>query len=111
MTPPRIPDAGALEEHLARPRFLLFKHSPVCPVSARALAEYEAFLGTAPDVDTGWIDVIGQRDLSQKVAADAGVRHESPQAILFAGGRTVWNASHGAITRRSLADAIAGAGA
>lgn len=107
MIPSRIADADALEARLAAPRFLLFKHSPVCPISARAFAEYEAFLATDPDVDTAYLDVIAQRDLSRRVAEVTGVPHESPQAILLESGRAVWNASHLAITRASLAAAVA----
>lgn len=58
---------------------------------------------------TRWIDVVDQRPLSQGVARRTGVRHESPQALLFTGGRCVWHASHGAITVASLSAAWEGA--
>ena len=38
--------------------------------------------------------------------AVVGVKHESPQAILFHNGEVVWHASHGAITVESLTRAI-----
>jgi transposase InsO family protein len=47
-----------------------------------------------------------ERTLSRRIADRTGVRHESPQAILVERGRAVWNASHGAITRESLAAAL-----
>lgn len=97
----------ALEAALASDRYLLFKHSRSCPISARAFHEYRAWAEANPGQATGWIDVIAGRALSQTVAARTGVRHESPQAILLEGGRATWNASHGAITRASLGEAVA----
>jgi bacillithiol system protein YtxJ len=97
----------ALEAALASPRYLLFKHSRSCPISARAFHEYRAWAEANPGQPTGWIDVIAGRALSQDVAARTGERHESPQAILLEGGRATWSASHGAITRASLSDALA----
>ena len=89
------------ERALQSPRLLLFKHSPQCPVSAEARAEYEAFLARN-DATTAFVDVIADRAVARGIAERSGVRHESPQAILFEHGRPVWHASHGAITRASL---------
>lgn len=93
---------------VAAPRLLLFKHSPVCPVSAEALAEYRAFCAATPTAATAFVDVIADRSTARGLAERCGVRHESPQAILFAAGKPVWNASHDAITASALAAAWAG---
>ena len=106
-TPARIPDQKELEASLASGRFLLFKHSLACPVSARAFHEYERFASDHPDVATAWLEVREQRPLSRLVEERSGVRHESPQAILFDDGQASWHASHGAITAASLAEALA----
>jgi len=106
MPPPRFADLAAVDRALAAPRFLVFKRSLICPRSDRAFAEYEAFHAAHPDVPTAWIDVIGEREWSRHVAAKTGVTHESPQALCVVDGRVVWHASHGAITRRSLAAAF-----
>lgn len=89
----------ALQEHV---RVLLFKHSPVCPISAAARAEYDSFVREHPDVPTLFVDVIDDRPVARGIADRCGVRHESPQAILFARGAPAWHASHQAITRASL---------
>ena len=101
-------DREEVEQALAAPRFLLFKHSLICPVSDRAFSQYRAFLETHTDTPTAWLDVIGQRPLSQWVAERTGVEHASPQALLLRAGEAVWNASHGGITRDALASAVAG---
>ena len=91
----------------AAPRVLLFKHSPVCPISAAAHEQYTAFRQQHPDLPTLFVDVLGDRPVARGIADAVGVRHESPQAILFEQGRPVWHASHGAITADSLAAAVA----
>ncbi len=104
--PARIADEAELLSRLAAGDFLLFKHSLYCPVSARAFEEYRRFLADHPDLSSAWLDVTDQRPLSRLVEERSGIRHESPQAILFKDGGHVWNASHGAITEASLSEAI-----
>ena len=104
-----VRDEAELRAAMASPEFLLFKHSLICPVSARAFREYAAFVDGGAGVPTAWVDVIGQRPLSRAVETDTGVAHESPQALLFRGGSVVWSASHGGITRKTLASALAAA--
>lgn len=96
---------AALASHV---RVLLFKHSPICPVSAAAFAEYRGFCAEQPDVPTLFVDVIEQRPVARGLAERCGVEHQSPQAILFREGQPVWNASHRAITKETLAAAWAG---
>jgi bacillithiol system protein YtxJ len=104
--PDRLCTDDALAAALAAPRYLLFKHSTTCPISAAAFAQYRRFAEAHPDVATGWIDVIDDRPLARAVAERTGVRHESPQALLLDGGEVRWDASHGAITVASLEQAL-----
>lgn len=102
----RIRTEAELEAALAAPRFLLFKHSSTCPISAAAFEEYEEWLASAPGIPSAWLAVVAERPLARAVAERTGVQHESPQALLLAGGRCLWNASHGAITVESLRAAL-----
>lgn len=86
----------------AYPRVLLFKHSPICPVSHAAHGEWEAFRLAHPEVPTLFVDVIAERPVARGLAQDAGVPHASPQAILFVAGKAAWDASHSAIQRSAL---------
>jgi bacillithiol system protein YtxJ len=108
MNPDQIAGEADLERAFAAPAFLLFKHSLVCPVSAQAFNEYRHFLAAGGAPPSAWLDVRGQRALSQAVAARTGVTHESPQALLLRHGAVAWHASHGEITRASLRAAAAG---
>jgi bacillithiol system protein YtxJ len=100
--PKQLSTRDGLDTAFAAERFLVFKHSTRCPISAAAFDEYQRWSAENPDVATGWIDVIEDRALSQLLSQRTGVPHESPQALLLRLGRVVWHASHGAITRASL---------
>jgi len=106
MQPDRITDRETLEQALLLPAFLLFKHSPYCPTSARAFAEYQTFVEGRDAPASGWIDVVAERDLARWVAELTGIRHQSPQALLFREGAVRWHESHYAITASSLAEAL-----
>lgn len=48
------------------------------------------------------------RDLSTLIAAETGIRHETPQVILFRKGQAAWSASHGAVTLTAMRAALEG---
>lgn len=85
--------------------FFLLKHSLTCPISASAKAEFEQF-NEGTEVPCYILHVQEARALSNKIADDYGIRHESPQALLFQDQKVVWNDSHGSITNRNLKRAI-----
>jgi len=88
------------------PVALLFKHSPICPISARALTQWERFVSSHPEVPTLFVDVIADRAVARGLAQECGVPHQSPQAILFRDGSPAWDASHDDIRVESLANAL-----
>ncbi|SFU86911.1 bacillithiol system redox-active protein YtxJ [Alicyclobacillus macrosporangiidus] len=91
---------------------LVFKHSTTCPISANAHREFERYLETAPE-GTAYVlvKVIESRPVSNQIAQDLGVVHQSPQAILIRDGQPVWHASHWDITAARLREAVEGASA
>lgn len=98
----RLTTSAELAAAVAAPRFLLFKHSTRCPISAAAFEEWQEWQRAHPEAATAWIDVIEQRELVRDFAARTRVKHESPQALLFVAGKVAWHASHGDITVESL---------
>lgn len=95
-------DLAGFTRALREVRVLLFKHSPTCPISAAAREQYDAWRADLPDAPTLFVDVIADRAVARGIAEQCGVKHASPQAILFEQGEPVWHASHHAITRGSL---------
>ncbi|PAE14915.1 hypothetical protein CHH91_16670 [Virgibacillus sp. 7505] len=81
--------------------FYLLKHSLTCPISARAKQEYDRYsLDTQIPMYTLYVQEA--RDLSNTIADRYEVRHESPQALLFANNQVIWHTSHHDITETVL---------
>jgi len=45
-------------------------------------------------------------DISRKLEERTGIRHESPRLLVLRSGRVVWSASHFAITRGAVTQAV-----
>ena len=91
---------------------LVFKKSPICPVSHRAEAElnsYLASLGDDAELSLVLIDVIAEKPLARGLTAELDVQHESPQALWFQGGELDWHGSHGTLTKERFSELAAGA--
>lgn len=85
---------------------LLFKYSPRCSLSAAVRMRLESGWNAAPGVFIGiyLVDVVFDRPLSQAIAAEYGVQHESPQALIIHRGHCVYHRSHMAVRPDDLAD-------
>lgn len=87
---------------------IFFKHSTLCPVSARARREMDNYLKNKPDdIDFELIDVISNRGRSDEIAQEYDVEHESPQVIVVDGNNVIWTGSHREVTEENLNQAIA----
>jgi len=74
---------------------LIYKHSHRCSVSFLAKQELEGITEEVNDiVDLYMVNVIHQRDISNKIASELNVRHESPQVMILKNGEVVWSGSH-----------------
>lgn len=82
---------------------LIYKHSHRCSVCFVARGELEQ---SAEDIkehaDMYFVNVVRNRDASNKIASELDVRHESPQAILINKGEVVWHGSHGSINAGAM---------
>lgn len=86
---------------------VIFKHSTTCPVSARAWREVQKFIqNDLSDVLVGMVKVIESRPVSNQIAKDLGVEHQSPQAIVLSDKKVLWHASHGAVTQEQIKDGL-----
>jgi len=88
------------------PQALIYKHSPICSLSARSLPEIKKVEKSRPDVPVYLVDVVGRRPLSQRIARELGVRHESPQVIVLVNGTPRWDASHMGVTATEVLEAL-----
>jgi bacillithiol system protein YtxJ len=72
---------------------LIFKHSTRCSISSMALNRIESH-GLQ---NSSNLDLIQFRELSNLIAQELNVIHQSPQAILLKNRNVVYNDSHGSI--------------
>lgn len=86
------------------PVFLL-KHSSQCPISAEVYSAFSEF-DRKGGADRAWtcalVRVIEERPLSNQIAEQLGVRHESPQLLLISGSRVLWHDSHWRLTLEKM---------
>lgn len=86
---------------------VIFKHSTRCSVSmmAKKSLEYGWDL-TDEEVVPYFLDLIAHRDVSNKIAQDLEVEHQSPQLIGIKNREVFYHASHGVISVESLKSAL-----
>lgn len=109
MTAHRLPDdAGPMWRDLVGRRgiAMIFKHSPLCGLSAVAPTQVRWLPTLHPDLPIRQVDVVGQRGLSQQIAEDLGIRHESPQAILLVDGSMVWAGSQHGVNQAAVLETV-----
>ena len=97
-----LAEEGVLDEVMQAELAVIYKHSPVCPVSWGAQREVTRFIKQNSDTPVYIVNVVQDRSLSRQLADDLGVRHESPQAILMQSGEATKHASHREITAQLL---------
>lgn len=72
---------------------VIFKHSTRCSISAVVLKRFER--SPQPEgVDFYYLDLLAHRHLSNTVAQQFSVPHESPQILLIRNGKCVFHESH-----------------
>ena len=52
------------------------------------------------------VKVIESRPVSNQIAKDLEVEHQSPQAIVLSEKKVLWHASHGTITKQRIKDGL-----
>jgi bacillithiol system protein YtxJ len=78
---------------------LLFKFSPICPISFYAEEQFNTYVTQSPQKLKAYrVDVIKSKSVSQYIAKHLGVTHQSPQTLLLSEGLCVWHDSHNSLT-------------
>lgn len=80
---------------------LIFKHSTRCSISVMAKNRMDSEWNLE-NVEPWYLDLLSYRNVSNAVASQLGVQHESPQAILLKDGVVVHDSSHNAISVREI---------
>ncbi|WP_419488848.1 bacillithiol system redox-active protein YtxJ [Chryseobacterium bernardetii] len=76
-------------------KIAIFKHSTSCFISKTVLRNFEKEIENSDQkVNVYFLDLLAHRPISNKIAEDFGIRHESPQLIVIENGKPVNSASH-----------------
>ena len=76
---------------------LFFKHSTRCSISSMALNRFESEWDASNHCDIHFIDLIANREVSNRLSELTNVQHQSPQVVLVKNCKAIFNASHSGI--------------
>ncbi|MFK5878833.1 MAG: bacillithiol system redox-active protein YtxJ [Flavobacteriaceae bacterium] len=103
-----LTDINQLEEiNESEKSVIIFKHSTRCGISTMVLRKFERnFTIEENQLKMYFLDLITYRSLSNKIASDYDVRHESPQLLLIEKGKVIVHNSHSGIHTIALEDLV-----
>jgi bacillithiol system protein YtxJ len=94
--------AQSVDYHVA-----IFKHSTRCGLSSMTLNSLES--NWKPEetrhLKAFYLDLVAHRNISQQIAEQLGVVHQSPQILLIKDGACYYSASHIDISYKKLIEA------
>jgi bacillithiol system protein YtxJ len=86
---------------------LIYKHSSRCSVCFFAKKQIEDIPEDLREqVDLHFIDVISWREVSNTIAKEFSIKHESPQLLVLCDGEVVWSGSHRSIQSDTITDKL-----
>jgi bacillithiol system protein YtxJ len=95
-----------VEDSFTKP-IVLFKHSISCGLSAGAKYRLEEDWDQLnSDIDFYYLDLITYREVSNKIASQFEITHQSPQIIIISEGKAIYNTSHHRISISDLNEAL-----
>lgn len=83
----------------------IFKHSTRCSISSMAINRLERSWNDSQKIKAYYLDLIQHRNLSNLIAQQFNVEHQSPQVILLKGGKAVYHDSHMGISVERIENA------
>jgi bacillithiol system protein YtxJ len=91
-----IAELDAINEESKSTPVLLFKHSTRCSISSMALNRIESNWKDADNqlIKPYYLDLIAHRDISNQIAEQYGIEHQSPQALVISKGECIYHESH-----------------
>jgi bacillithiol system protein YtxJ len=78
-------------------KFILFKHSTRCSISSFAKRNFEKEFNLESAIPCYYLDLIAFRELSNEIASQLKIQHQSPQAFLIDNKHVIYHASHESI--------------
>ena len=95
-----------IKEQSKQQPVVIFKHSTRCSISSMAKNRLEREK-PADNVTFYYLDLIRYREISNKIAEEFHVHHESPQVLLIKNGECAYEESHNGINMADIAEQAA----
>jgi len=99
------PQLEKIKQESQQQPIVIFKHSTRCSISMMAKMRLER--APSPENTTFYcLDLLKHRAISNKVAEDYKVYHESPQILIIRNGECIYDESHNGISMEDIAEGI-----
>ncbi len=91
-----VKQLALIREQSIEKAILIFKHSTRCSISKTALDRLERNWKAEEmtEITPYYLDLISFRDISNQIASQFGVDHESPQVLIIKNGQSIYDCSH-----------------
>jgi len=99
------PQLEQIKEESKQQPVVIFKHSTRCSISSMAKNRLEREVAPGQTLFY-YLDLIRYRMLSNKVAADFKVQHQSPQVLIIKNGECIYEDSHNGINMDDIAEQV-----
>jgi bacillithiol system protein YtxJ len=95
------------QESFTQP-IMIFKHSTTCGISQASLGRLERKWNEeeAGNLKPYYLDLKSFRSISNKIAQDFNVEHESPQVLIIENGKSVYDASQFDISFAEISEQV-----
>lgn len=80
---------------------VIFKHSTRCSISSMAKNRLER-MQSPENIDFYYLDLLKYRNISNKIAEQFSVRHQSPQVLVIQDGKCIYDESHSGINMEDI---------
>ena len=80
----------------------IFKHSTRCSISSVAKMRLSSSWSLNDEVPIYYLDLLSYRDVSNLIAEQFGVPHQSPQLLVIKNGDCIYNNSHLSISVKDV---------
>ena len=85
---------------------LIFKHSTRCSISKMAKSRLERNWEEGINITPFYLDLLNHREISDKIAMQFNVVHQSPQVLLIRKEKCEYNSSHNEISYSKIKEKI-----
>jgi bacillithiol system protein YtxJ len=99
-----VDDWAAARDASSSAPVVIFKHSSMCPTSARANEEMQTL--AEGDIPVYRVVVQEAREVSDAIASELDIQHETPQVIVLSDGSPVFDTSHHRVKEDAVREAM-----